>query len=289
MFNGMFRELMKQSLGDSVREPFLMDLGNPFTGAVEISLEDGAEMPGLVWVHARTSQTMVLSDQPQLDTGDKVSPSRALLKPNKIPDDLKVYGVAVYVVEQNGVLEVVDLGGLAAVEYLFGLKARPQRSIDISQLDYGLLRPTLPNSGRVLTSPFRPTLNATAYDVPALMSIDLIDTYAGTLTDGYARAVMVECDPTDATLHYTASSPFLNTTHVRAFPLYYPKTVNRGRFLMGYVKLYFDIVGINITDIYASQEIYSKDTLAGEAVLDAIVVAAGGVVTSQGGVVRVSS
>lgn len=277
---------MKEAHGDSIRDSFLMDLGNPFTGKVEIRLEDGAEMPGLVWVHNRTAQNLAISGDYQTGTDDKTTVTRALLKPNTISDDYKVYGTPVYVKEVNGVLEITDLGGMAAVEYLYGLKARPQRSIDVSQFDYGLLRPTSPPGAKIMSSPFRPTLDSVVYDIPALLSINLIEGYATGLSVGQARAIMIEVEPTAPEFKYTAGSIFTDTTHVRAFPGFYPKNITRGRFLLGYVKLYFEIVSININDIYPAQEVYSKETIAGVAVLDTIVTQFGEIVTAFGKVVR---
>lgn len=264
-----------------------MNLGNPLTGAVDIPITE-AEMPGLVWVHARTGQNTAISGDYSAPDDDKQTATRALLKPNTISDELKLYGTPVYVKQRGGLLEVTDLGGAAAVEYLFGVKARPQRSIDLSQFDYGLIRPTNPASPKLDISPFKPTLDSVAYDVPALQTSDLVAAYAGSLSTGQARAVMIELDPVAPAIYYTAGTAFTNTTHKLAFSTYYPKTVTRGRFLLGWVKLYYEMVSISINDIYHAQEIYSKDKASPELVLNVAVVAGGDVVTSGGQIVKVA-
>lgn len=278
LFNGQLARQIAQTLGDSIREPELMDLGDPLTGAVDIQLAE-AEHPGLVWVHAHRGNNLVISNNQLTDDEDKQGRSRAMILPNKIPDDMRVYGTPVYVVEKGGILSVVDLGGLAAVEYLYGLKNHPQRSIDISQIDYGLIRPTAPPSGRVVVSPFRPTLDGIAYDVPGLQAIDLIETYAGVLNAGQARAVKIEVNPATRVINYEAGSAFTDTTHALAFATYYPKTVAVNRFLLGWVKITESMTAVNITDIYAAQEIYSKETSAG---IGQVVMCAGGIVVSNG-------
>lgn len=283
LFNGELSKLIVDIMGDSIRKPYLMDLGNPLTHEVDIDLAH-AEHPGLVWVHARRGNNLVISGQPELSDDDKETATRALILPNKIPDDMRIYGTPVYVASHEGLLTVFDLGGMAAVEYLYGLKNHPQRSIDISQFDYGLIRPTAPPGATILTSPFKPTLDGVAYDVPALQSIDLITEYGFIATDGEAKAVKIEVDPVTATQHYEVSSLFTDTTHKLAFSNY-PQTVTPGRFLMGWVKLYKDMSRITVNDIYAAQEIYSKDSISGYTILDSVITCAGAVVTSGGGLV----
>lgn len=284
LFNGELANLIAQTLGDSVREPELMDLGDPLTGQVDIQLAE-AEHPGLVWVHARRGNNLVISNNAAADDEDKQGRSRALIYPNKIPDDMRVYGTPVYVAERNGILTVMDLGGLAAVEYLYGLKNHPQRSIDVSQLDYGLIRPTAPPSGRVVISPFRPTLDGLAYDVPGLQSSNLIDAYEGILNAGQARAVKIEINPATRAISYEAGSAFTDTTHALAFAAYYPKTVAVNRFLVGWVKITEGMTAVGVNDIYAAQELYSKTTTDGVTAINSILTVAGEVVTSNGVVV----
>lgn len=281
VFNGRIADAAAEILGDSISRPLLMNLGNPLTGEVEIALTD-AESPNLVWVHARTGNQQILSGNPALADDDKQTATRALLLPNKIPPDLLIYGTPVYVKTVDRVLQVIDLGGVYAAEYLYNLKNRPQRSVDISQLDYALIRPTSPPSPKILMSPFRPTLNSTAYNVPALLSVDLIDAYYGALQIGRARAIKIEVDPAAATLHYEQGSAFTDTSHALAFATYYPKTVTPGRYLLGWVKLYYQITAITVTDIYPAQEIFSKDSISGFTALAAIITAGGEVVISDG-------
>lgn len=277
------------TLGDSIRQGALYDLGDPFTGEIEIRLED-AEMPGLVWIHAHSADNTTISGQPDLSSPeDKQTASRALLPANTIPDDLQLYGLPVLVSEVGGILTVTGLSPVEAAQYLYGLKGRPQRSIDISQLDYGLLRPTAPVSPKVLMSPFRPALDGLVYDVPALASIDLVAAYEGALSIGQAKAIKVEVDPATATLHYSGGAAFTNTTHKLAFAAYYPKTVTTGRYLLGWVKVYEGMQVVGVNDIYPAQEIYSKATVSGYAALRAAVVCIGEVVTANGEIVWIEA
>jgi hypothetical protein len=282
LFNGELTRLVVDLLGDSIREPALMHLGNPINGEVDIDLAN-AEHPGLVWVHPHRGNNQIISNNPELADDDKVSGVRALIMPNLIPDDMRIYGTPVYTVSRKGILNVIDLGGMAAVEYLYGLKNHPQRSIDISQFDYGLIRPTAPPGRTIITSPFRPTLDGQAYDVPALQSTDLITDY-GFLADGKARAIKIEIDPKTNLIYLEAGAVFTDTTHQLGFSNY-PRGVTAGRYLMGWVKMYKDISRITVNDIYSAQEIYSKDTISGFAVLGSIVTQFGEVVTAEGKVV----
>ncbi len=280
-------EAIADVLGDSIRAGVLYDLGDPFTGEVEIRLED-AEMPGLVWIHAHAADNTTLSGQPEVTSPeDKQTATRALLPANKIPNDLQVYGLPVLVKEVGGILIIDGLSPVEAAQYLYGLKNHPQRSVDISQLDYGLLRPTTPISPKVLMSPFRPALDGTVYDVPALASIDLVAAYEGALSIGQAKAIKVEVSPTSPALYYTAGDAFTDTTHKLAFADYYPKTVTTGRYLLGWIKIYEGMTVITVNDIYPAQEIYSKATVSGYAALRAAVVAIGEVVTANGEIVYI--
>lgn len=280
LFNGQLARVITQTLGDSIREPFLMDLGDPITGDVDIELSR-AEHPGLVWVHARRGENQTISGQPGLSDEDKETATRALITPNKIPDDLRIYGAPVYVVQRAGVLTVFDLGGMAAVEYFANFKNHNQRSVDISQFDYGLIRPTAPPGKTVIISPFRATLDGIAYDIPPLQTGDLIDAYGFVATQGEARAVKIEVDPKTNTLYYQGTSPFTDNTHPLAFPNY-PHTITAGRFLLGWVKMVKDMTRITVNDIYPAQEIYSKDSISGYEVLNSVVTVAGLPVISDG-------
>lgn len=289
-FDGL-SDAIAEAHGDSIKAETLYDLGNPFTGKVQIELAQ-AEMPGLVWIHNHVTTNTVVSGQPELVTDDAniedaQSPTRALLLGDKIPDDLLIYGVPVFVKEQAGVLTVTGLGGVMAAEYLYGLKNHPQRSIDVSQFDYGLIKPTAPPSGKVLLSSFRPALDGFVYDVPTLVTIDLIDTYgAFVLPQGIAKAVKIEVDPATNILYYTVGSTFLDTTHKLAFEGgYYPKTITAGHYLYGWVKLYGRMTVIGVNDLYPAQELFSKASISGFAALATMVTCAGDVVTSNGQVV----
>lgn len=287
----MIAQMLADLLGDSLRPNILVALGNPQKPAndnIYVSLDE-ADHPGMVWVHGISGEIGEISGN--VGEGDQQAVYQAVLTPEKIRDGLLVFGTPLYIKRQNGRYHVVGLGGEMANEYLYGLRDRTQRSIDLSQFDAGLIRPTAPSGGRILVTTFPAVVENTAYRVPTLQSSDLITTYEPGLSDGQAKAVLIECDATTNTLYYTASSAFTNDTHDAAFTANYPKTLTGARFCMGWVKIYEGMTTIEIADILHAQEVFGKGgglTLAEvqdeiREFIDKIVVdARGNVVTADG-------
>lgn len=239
-------------LGDQVRRPRVMRLGNPLTGEVKVSLDD-ADTPGRVYVHGIGGEN--LSDV-ETDDENKQTVSQATIPPALISDDYLIYGTPVEVTRKNGLLHIQQLESIGANEYLYNVKLRPQRSIDISQIDYGLIRPTAPSSLRVLVTGARYVLNGVAYDVPTLQSASMAGYRPS--TRGMAVAVKIEIDPTTAALYYEAGSEFQDTlSHAAAFGDY-PTTISEDRFLCGWIKVKASQTNIQISDIYHAPELLNK-------------------------------
>lgn len=226
------------------------EIGNPLTGEVEAEL---TEHPGMVWIHGISGQV-----QETTDGDDKQLVVRALLGRDVIPDGLLVYGLPVKAKQVNGIYEITGLDGIRAAEFLYGLLDRLQRSVDISQLDYMLARPTKPPSGKIEVSKSNPVFADTAYRLAARVSSDLIATYEPGLAVNEAVAVKVELDPVTNTLFYEAGAEFVNTSHELAFNDYYPVDITPSRFLICWVKIYESMLVIDIADILHGQEFINK-------------------------------
>lgn len=250
-------QIVYDLFGESILEEFSMNLGHPQTGEVEIDISE-SESPFMVWVHGVSGVITAIDGDVTDDEEDKSTWTRALCKPDAVQSGLLIYGAPVKVQRTRNGLKVAGLDDTRAAEFFYGLKERLQRSVDLSQMDTGLIRPTQPATARVLVTAYRCVLNDTAYSVPTLQSPDLIAAYEPGLSAGQAKAIMIESDPATATLYLTASAAFNDTTHELAFAANYPVTVAAGRFLHGWVKIYEGMEIITIPDIFAGQEFYGK-------------------------------
>ncbi len=275
-----------QAVGEGLRESTIYYLGNPLNGLVTIPL-DQSESAGMVWIHGTAGDNAAISGQESArENDDKQFIGRALMNPDKVPDGVAIYGTPVYVKQVRGGYEVDGLAGVQAAEYLYGLKDRLQRSVDVSQIDMGLTRPTSPPSSKVIVTQFPCVLNNVAYFVPALLSSDLIAAYAP-VTAGQAVAVKIEVDPATETLHYEAGAAFTNMTHKQAFNTYYPKDIDPARLLSGWVKIYSGMTIIQIEDILHAQSLITGGggvdmaTIAASVLVDR----AGDIVTADGEIV----
>lgn len=248
-------EAIRLSVGDKLANEASMRLGNPLTG--EIPDEDN-DIPGMVYVHGASSDiSAILGGTPIDPDDDGQFISSALLTPEVIDQGLLIYNAPVRVVKSGLGYRITGLDGIRATEFFKGLKERPQRSIDLSQLDFGLIQPLESSSGlRVLISSFKPVMEDTAYWVPNLESDDLTSLIP---TDpGKAVAVKFEVDPVTNTIIMEAGSEFDNTSHELAFLPYYPKAVLTTAYLVGWVKLYYQMTQVAITDILHAQELFNK-------------------------------
>lgn len=244
-------------VGDRLRRPRKARLGNPLSGEVIVSLED-ADQPGMVYLHGVSGAVGALSADPEEDDEDKQMTTQAVLPPGLLGDDYLVYGNYVEVVRREGRLRVVGGDPAAGNEYMHNVKLPPQRSIVISQVDYGLLRPTTPPTLKILLSGARYILNGTVYDAPTRQSGSLASYRPATA--GRAVGVKVEIDPVTATLYYTAGTEFDSSiSHADAFS-FYSQTVDDARFLCGWVKVANGQTSITIRDIYHGHELLNKDT-----------------------------
>lgn len=287
----LMSDILAQELGDSIRDLVPARLGHPITGDVEIDLAN-VDLPGSVYVHGignsgATPGSLGFGDEDGvLQIGDDQSFTTALMLPNKIPPGLMVYNCPVLLKRKGELYYVEDLNGIIAIEFLFGLKERLQRSVDISQFDYGLLRPATPPSLRVMVSRARYNFDGTIYDIPALLSDSLEAHVPGS---GLARAVRLDVRVADKTLVITAGDTTFDESlsHEAGFDDYYPKVVPTGQFVSGWVKLYGGMQQILIPDIYWGQELYTKTSpnLTIPDVLNSVVTVAGEVVVSDGKIV----
>lgn len=277
-----FHDALVDSLGDSIREGKSALLGHPLTGEVVVPLEK-ADHPGLFYIHGIGSTGAVPTNP---ETDGETSWTSALLTPDKIPTGLLIYNAPVLVQRQDDNLwHITGLDGVKAAEFFFGLKDRPQRSIDISQIDYGLLRPTDPVSMKVIISRANYDFDDIIYLVSSLATIDFTDAVF-LLNDGIAQAVRVDINPVTKSIVYTYGDHFADTlTHEEAFDDFYPKEIDVGLFTSGWVRLFGSMTSIDIGDIFHGQELYTKNSGSKSAILGAVVTAGGNVVVSDGEVV----
>lgn len=230
----------RQTLRDDLRKPEVYRVGKIIAEGIVEAYPDPDEFPGQVYVRR---------------LGDNVGEAI-----------LAVYSGAP--LEANSYVEVVPYRGKLRVQGLApedglrrsGVPLRPQSPIDLSQLDYGLLRPTNPPSLRAIITDALRTLEQTVYRTPTLVTKD----FTADLPVANAIAVQITLDPTTNTLTYTLSSGFsASLPLVEAFQDFLPKTVSSSAFLIGYVKLYAGQTAITRDDLLPATEIIAKAGGAG--------------------------
>lgn len=262
---GELKTLFSDVLGDSIKESRIYLLGHPGRRAdpdpINAIVGRDTDVPGSVWIHPLTTRI------PGQDPETSEEPPRMALNEGKgkIRDDDLLYGLPVYV-RKDGRYDTIDgPAGYLAAEFLYKVKVRPQRSIDISQFDYMLLRPTNPATGSLIFTGGYPILNNDIYQLLPRLTIDLVATYGGgALGTGKAKAVQVSVDAATGTLYYTAGAAFdfnPNTglpEHATTWTTYYPQILVEQRFLLGWVRIHKTMTTINQTDILPAQELVSK-------------------------------
>jgi hypothetical protein len=228
----------------------------------------------MVWVHEYgigESTTALTSQGTTISQADEEVASVSLALNSgigKLRDEDLIYGTPVYVISVNNELHIHGLAGYLAAEYTHRVVVRPQRSINLAQLDIGLLQPATPPDMTVFISGFTTVAENTVYRVPNLVT-DELGSYVPD-TSGKALGLMVEVDPVTALLTITAGPEFDFDpdigfpTHEQAFDLYYPKTVASDSVLLGYVRLYQGIASITVFDLYAAQEVIGRGGGLGE-------------------------
>lgn len=250
---GQIAAYVANVMGDSVRRPDHMVLGHPQTGEVWVATPEYA---GQVWVH-RAGEAYPTTETNLIRSDDQTGVTTALLKPNTVDRRYVIFGTAVTCGMIDGFYTVIDLDGVAAAEYLWGLNNRPQSSVDISQFDYGLLRPTQPTSWRVMVTAARYNVGGAIYNVPTLQSGSLA-TYINNLQPGQARAIQVLIDPQTAALEVSVSDIFANSTVHDSVFTNYPNVVSGERYNAGWVKVYAGQSSIVLDDLLPAPEILSK-------------------------------
>lgn len=256
MNNSIFDQLragVKSVLGDSIRNVRIVRLGNPLKYAVNARdpirarMPDDTEIPSMIWVH---------------EEDENKQPTSIYLVQNggvgKIADTDLIYRNPIYVKQENGSYITSGTAGYNSEEYTFGTVVRPQRSIDITQFDVALLRPTNPVSMACQITEFTAVVGGVAYLVPVLLTTSLTSYISGS-----ARAVRITVNPATKVISYTAGSTFTynldrdDPTHQAAFANY-PATIPDTEVLIGWVRLYAGMTVITQRDILSAQELISK-------------------------------
>lgn len=247
--------------GDSsaIQQPTRAVLGNPAlgVGSEPTISEDERDYPGQVWVHTPAGSY----PEPDTETSDRDDSPAGIFTaflPRGVlsPGDVR-YGTEVRLKVVDGILEIIGEGGIPARQFNDGVPEFRIHGIERHQFDWGLIRPTDPPSGRVVLSGSVVTIDGTAYNVPALVTANLIDTYAGTLEPGQALAVLITVDPTGPTVVYDAGDAFTDTSRDAASGVSdhsavfadYPTTIPNDEGIWGWVKLYYGIQQIVSEDI----------------------------------------
>lgn len=233
---------------DAIETPRVKALGHPLrkntNNPVKAILNEDTDTPGMVWVHeigedAATSFAMVLNSGI-----------------GKLGDDELIYGTPVKILKDS----IYGLADYEAAEYLEGVSVRPQRSIKISQLDIGLLKPTNPPSMSVILSEATYVIGSAVHRVN-----DMSITFSSiTPNVDEATPVMISIDPTTGIVTLTEGDTFVYLPDVRhpdhrdAFVPFYSKVVPSGGHLCGWVRIYDGQEAIELFDIFAAQEILNK-------------------------------
>lgn len=255
-----FHDGLVASLGDSIREGKSVLLGHPLTGEVAVSLSK-SDFPGLVYIHEALGSAGTDENNPESEEGGSFS--TALLLPNVIAPSLLIYNAPVLVAKKDdGLWHVIDLDGVKATEFFYGLKDRLQRSVGLDQVDYGLIRPTSPPSMKVIVSRAKYNIDDIIYSVGAVITVDLSSYVPGS---GQAKAIRIDTDPTTRTLSIRDDDDRFDDTltHEQAFTDHYPVDVTAGLFVNGWIRMYGGMVAIDIPDILVGQEIYTKGSAGG--------------------------
>ncbi len=277
----------------SLQQPTRARLGHPVTGLVAVPIAE-ADYPGQVWLHGAGESSPLQDNSSDQRENAPAEVFTALLKKNTLPENLIKFGTWVRLISVGDILEVDDLDGVAAEEYLFGVPPTAPVVSRPENFDYGLLRPTDPPSMRVQISGATYNLGGTLYDVQTVISDDLT-AYLSSLSAGQAVAVQVTLDPTISALIVTAGSAFTDErdrdtgqhNHAALFENY-PDTVPFDEFNKGWVVLYQGMQTVQAQDIYARAELYSKDqsqALTMADIASRIVTSDGEVVVSDGDIV----
>lgn len=255
---GHFEGFFKDAFGGKnspLREPITVQLGNPATGDVFVP-EDVRQYENQVWL------SDVVGDFPLPDSDDTErddSPGGlylGFLPSGALPPGKRKFGTTVQAQWRDG-RYVVLRETVAGANYNKGVPEQEHTAVKLADMDYGLLRPTDPPSGRVVVSDAIHPGASNWEQLVIKTSADLMTTYASALTLGQARAVKVETDPTDNTFTYTAGSAYSSTArdaetgavdHSADFASY-PVTIDSDMKLHGWVRLYYQQAAITEQDI----------------------------------------
>ena len=279
---------LEQVLGDAIRDHELVLIGHPTRWANghqywrDGELGVDTDTAGMMWVHPIGKP---IDDN---ETGVDAGIPFLVLNDGGIDDSQSAFGTPVKIKRQGGVKVIDGLAGDIGTEYYHNVKVRNQRSVDISQLDYALLKPTDPPSLSVFWSGAKLTLATTAYDADPRPTADL---YSPAPSSGNALYVMIEYDPVANDFVYTRGSAFAfdptskTPQHAQA-KANRPSTINAARFLCGWVRIFNGMVNVLIGDIVNAQEFLHKGSPNASIERGLIVTSEGLVLTDRGAVVR---
>lgn len=227
----------RETLGDTVIEPRVMRVGKIMPdGTIQVPVPN-PEKPGLVWVRPQAPGSEPI---PAVWVGEALRENRFV--------NVKWRGSQAY----------VDGFAIEDGEYMAFTTERPQTETDLSQFNVLLLRPSAPASMVAIVTAAPVTLNNVAYAIPNLLTKDFT---ADIPTVGLARYIMLEVNPVTNALTYTNGSAFSDGIGtIDGWADYAPKNLTGNHILIGWIRLYYGMAGIIETDIYAGQELISKNT-----------------------------
>lgn len=263
---GAIRRLLYESFGGAnspMREMTLAQLGHPALSGESIYVPDSVkEYDDQVWLH-ELSGDYALPDDADTERDDfQPAVFTGYLAPEKLLSGRRKYGTTVRIKWVNGRYEVEGVAGPPAENFLRDVPEIDYIVIRRPQLDWGLLRPTDPPSERVVVGGGVFRDESAWYARDDVISVDLISTYAGSLTPGQAVAVQIEEDVSDGSLTYTAGSAFTDTSrdsetgavdHGLVFANY-PTGVSNALRHWGWVKLYYNMTVITEQDILVAPD-----------------------------------
>lgn len=254
---------LEQVLGDAIREHELVLIGHPTRWANghkywrDGELGVDTDTAGMIWVHPIGKP---IDDN---ETGVDAGIPFLVLNDGGIDDSQSAFGTPVKIKRRGGQKVIDGLAGDIGTEYYHNVKVRNQRSVDISQFDYGLIKPTSPPSEFLFWSGGVFVFDGVAYTALSRKTSAIISPEP---IANKAIYVLIEYNPVTDTLIYTRGSAFdfdsasMTPQHNQAIANK-PNSIDATRFLIGWVRVYNGMTTILIGDILPRIEMLNKDTI----------------------------
>ncbi len=255
---GEIREFFYDALGGAnspMREPITMTLGDPTTGLVRVP-ESLRKYEGEVYIHDLVGDFSLPDDETTERDDFPAGRTTAFMPSGALPSGKRKYGTTVKVVWREGRYNVVS-ETVEGANYTKGVPENEHNPVTAKDIDYGLVRPTDPPSGRVVISGSIHPGTSEWEQLVIKITDDLIATYAGALTLGQARGIKLETDPADNSITYTAGSAYSSSArdaqtgavdHSADFANY-PRTLEDALKFHSWVRLYYQQTAIIGEDI----------------------------------------